>query len=88
MRAAAASPLAAALAPYASGPGELTAEASGFLGGLLTGLFNVNMWGFTGGLVGFPSFVNPAGIDGSFTASVSIMGSDPKVRAGAVDVVR
>ncbi|KAM8797851.1 membrane-associated phosphatidylinositol transfer protein 2 isoform 2-T2 [Eudromia elegans] len=27
-------------------------------------------------------------IDGSFAASVSIMGSDPKVRAGAVDVVR
>ena len=27
-------------------------------------------------------------IDGSFTASVSIMGKDPKVRAGAVDVVR
>ncbi|XP_076472985.1 protein retinal degeneration B-like [Babylonia areolata] len=27
-------------------------------------------------------------IDGSFTASVSIMGTDPKVRAGAVDVVR
>ncbi|XP_069713314.1 membrane-associated phosphatidylinositol transfer protein 1 isoform X1 [Phaenicophaeus curvirostris] len=27
-------------------------------------------------------------IDGSFTASVSIMGGDPKVRAGAVDVVR
>eukprot|EP00058_Branchiostoma_floridae_P005248 XP_002590736.1 hypothetical protein BRAFLDRAFT_78151 [Branchiostoma floridae] len=26
-------------------------------------------------------------IDGSFTASVSIMGKDPKVRAGAVDVV-
>ncbi|GAA1090578.1 bifunctional nitrate reductase/sulfite reductase flavoprotein subunit alpha [Tsukamurella strandjordii] len=33
-----ASPLAAALAPYTSGPGELSAEASGFLGGLLTGL--------------------------------------------------
>ncbi|KXO92363.1 reductase [Tsukamurella pulmonis] len=33
-----ASPLAAALAPYASGPGELSAEASGYLGGLLTGL--------------------------------------------------
>ncbi|TWS22741.1 molybdopterin-dependent oxidoreductase [Tsukamurella sputi] len=32
------SPLAAALAPYASGPGELSAEASGYLGGLLTGL--------------------------------------------------
>ena len=27
-------------------------------------------------------------IDGSFTASVSIMGKDPKVRAGAVDIVR
>uniref|UniRef100_H2Y8N2 DDHD domain-containing protein n=1 Tax=Ciona savignyi TaxID=51511 RepID=H2Y8N2_CIOSA len=27
-------------------------------------------------------------IDGSFTASMSIMGSDPKVRPGAVDVVR
>ena len=27
-------------------------------------------------------------IDGSFTASVSITGTDPKVRAGAVDVVR
>ncbi|WP_019203708.1 bifunctional nitrate reductase/sulfite reductase flavoprotein subunit alpha [Tsukamurella sp. 1534] len=33
-----ASPLAAALAPYVSGPGELSAEASGYLGGLLTGL--------------------------------------------------
>lgn len=27
-------------------------------------------------------------IDGSFAASVSIRGKDPKVRAGAVDVVR
>lgn len=27
-------------------------------------------------------------IDGSFTASVSVTGKDPKVRAGAVDVVR
>ena len=27
-------------------------------------------------------------IDGSFTASMSIMGKDPKVKAGAVDVVR
>lgn len=27
-------------------------------------------------------------IDGSFAASVSIMGSDPKVQPGAVDVVR
>ncbi|BDH56627.1 bifunctional reductase [Tsukamurella sp. PLM1] len=31
-------PLAAALAPYVSGPGELSAEASGYLGGLLAGL--------------------------------------------------
>lgn len=27
-------------------------------------------------------------IDGSFTASMSVTGRDPKVRAGAVDVVR
>ena len=27
-------------------------------------------------------------IDGSFTASMSVTGKDPKVRAGAVDVVR
>ena len=44
----------------------ITASLGGAVGGLLTGLFNVNMWGFTGAFVGFPSFVNPAGIDGSF----------------------
>lgn len=27
-------------------------------------------------------------IDGSFTASMSVSGKDPKVRAGAVDIVR
>lgn len=27
-------------------------------------------------------------VDGSFTASVSVTGKDPKVRAGAVDIVR
>lgn len=27
-------------------------------------------------------------IDGSFTASMSVTGRDPRVRAGAVDVVR
>jgi hypothetical protein len=27
-------------------------------------------------------------IDGSFTASMSVTGRDPKVRAGAVDIVR
>lgn len=45
----------------------ITASIGGAVGGLLTGLFNVNMWGFTGAFVGFPSFVNPKGIDGSFT---------------------
>ncbi|WP_371174463.1 glucose PTS transporter subunit IIA [Buchananella felis] len=45
----------------------ITASLGGAVGGLLTGLFNVNMWGFTGAFVGFPSFVNPAGLDGSFT---------------------
>ena len=37
----------------------------GAVGGFLTGLFNVNMWGFTGSLIGFFSFLNPDGIDGS-----------------------
>lgn len=44
----------------------ITASLGGAVGGLLTGLFDVNMYGFTGAFVGFPSFVNPAGIDGSF----------------------
>lgn len=45
----------------------ITASAGGAVGGLLTGLFDVNMYGFTGAFVGFPSFVNPAGLDHSFT---------------------
>ena len=45
----------------------ITASIGGAVGGLLTGLLNVNMWGFTGGFVGFPSFVNPEGMDASFT---------------------
>ena len=44
----------------------ITASIGGAVGGLLTGLFDVNMYGFTGAFVGFPSFVNPAGIDHSF----------------------
>lgn len=44
----------------------LTASIGGAAGGLVTGLFDVNMWGFTGAFVGFPSFVNPEGIDSSF----------------------
>lgn len=31
------------------------------VGGLITGLMKVNMWGFTGSLIGFSSFVNPDG---------------------------
>ena len=45
----------------------ITASVGGAVGGLLTGLLNVNMWGFTGAFVGFPSFVNPKGMDSSFT---------------------
>ncbi|MDO4243160.1 MAG: glucose PTS transporter subunit IIA [Actinomyces sp.] len=45
----------------------ITASLGGAVGGLLTGLFDVNMWGFTGAIVGFPSFVNPEGMDSSFT---------------------
>ncbi|MDO5063504.1 MAG: glucose PTS transporter subunit IIA [Actinomyces bowdenii] len=45
----------------------ITASLGGAAGGLLTGLLNVNMYGFTGGFVGFPSFVNPEGLDAGFT---------------------
>lgn len=44
----------------------IMASIGGAAGGLLTGLFNVNMYGFTGAVVGFPSFVNPDGIDAGF----------------------
>lgn len=37
------------------------------VGGFITGLLHVNMWGFAGSLIGFPSFINPkTGIDASF----------------------
>lgn len=45
----------------------ITASIGGAVGGLLTGLLDVNMYGFTGAFVGFPSFVNPDGIDAGFT---------------------
>ena len=44
-----------------------TANIGGAVGGFLTGLFHVDMWGFAGSLIGFASFINPAGMDGSFT---------------------
>ena len=44
----------------------IMASIGGAVGGFLTGLMNVNMWGFTGSLIGFTSFVNPDGMDFSF----------------------
>ncbi|OUT06493.1 PTS system beta-glucoside-specific EIIBCA component [Lactiplantibacillus plantarum] len=44
----------------------VTASIGAAVGGFLTGLMNVNMWGFTGSLIGFTSFVNPKGLDFSF----------------------
>lgn len=45
----------------------ITASIGSAVGGFLTGLMRVNMWGFTGSLIGVTSFVNPQkGIDFSF----------------------
>lgn len=44
-----------------------TANIGGAVGGFLTGLLHVDMWGFAGSLIGFASFINPSGIDSSFT---------------------
>ncbi|MFC6322641.1 glucose PTS transporter subunit IIA [Companilactobacillus baiquanensis] len=44
-----------------------TANIGSAIGGLLTGLLHVDMWGFAGSLIGFASFINPKGIDSSFT---------------------
>jgi beta-glucoside specific PTS system component len=44
----------------------LMGSIGGAVGGLVTGLLNVNMWGFTGSIIGFTSFVNPEGVDFSF----------------------
>ena len=44
-----------------------TANIGGAVGGFLTGLFHVDMWGFAGSFIGFASFINPKGIDASFT---------------------
>ena len=43
-----------------------TANLGGAVGGFLTGLLHVDMWGFTGSLIGFTSFINPKGLDNSF----------------------
>ena len=45
----------------------ITASIGAAVGGLVTGLLNVTMYGFAGSFVGFASFINPAGIDHSFT---------------------
>ena len=44
-----------------------TANIGGSVGGFLTGLLHVDMWGFAGSFIGFASFINPSGIDASFT---------------------
>ncbi|PMD67844.1 glucose PTS transporter subunit IIA [Companilactobacillus nuruki] len=44
-----------------------TANIGSAVGGLITGLLHVDMWGFAGSLIGFASFINPKGIDASFT---------------------
>lgn len=44
----------------------ITASIGGSVGGLLTGLFGLNMYGFTGAFVGFPSFVNANAPAGNF----------------------
>lgn len=41
------------------------ANIGGAVGGLIAGLFNLNMYGFTGSLIGFPSFAVPQGQAGS-----------------------
>ncbi|MGR8808411.1 glucose PTS transporter subunit IIA [Leuconostoc citreum] len=41
------------------------ANIGGAVGGLVAGLFNLNMYGFTGSLIGFPSFAVPKGQAGS-----------------------
>ncbi|RRK10636.1 PTS beta-glucoside transporter subunit IIABC [Lactiplantibacillus garii] len=41
----------------------VTASIGGAVGGFLTGLLNVNMWGFAGSLIGVTSFINPKGLD-------------------------
>ncbi|KRN29255.1 beta-glucosides PTS, EIIABC [Lactobacillus selangorensis] len=44
----------------------VTASIGGAVGGFLTGLLHVNMWGFAGSFIGFASFINPKGLDSSF----------------------
>ncbi|GGH64558.1 glucose PTS transporter subunit IIA [Rothia aerolata] len=44
----------------------MLASVGAAVGGFITGLMNVNMWGFVGSLIGFTSFINP---DGGFDNS-------------------
>lgn len=43
----------------------ITASVGGAAGGLVTGLLNINMYGFAGAFTGFASFVDPTGKDTS-----------------------
>ncbi|MCT3035331.1 PTS transporter subunit EIIC [Pediococcus parvulus] len=49
----------------------LTANIGAAAGGLVTGLLNVNMYGFTGSIIGFPSFFTPAKFGGGISNQIN-----------------
>ncbi|GEN95870.1 PTS transporter subunit EIIC [Pediococcus ethanolidurans] len=49
----------------------LTANIGAAAGGLVTGLLNVNMYGFTGSIIGFPSFFTPARFGGGISNEIN-----------------
>ncbi|CAM2782850.1 PTS system, trehalose-specific IIABC component (fragment) [Dellaglioa algida] len=49
----------------------LAANIGGAVGGLVAGLLNVNMYGFTGSLIGFPSFFTPLKFGGGMSNQIN-----------------
>lgn len=49
----------------------VAANIGSAVGGLIIGLLHVNMWSIAGSIIGLPSFINPAGIDGSFWGALA-----------------
>ncbi|WP_412989240.1 PTS transporter subunit EIIC [Pediococcus siamensis] len=49
----------------------LTANIGAAAGGLVTGLLNVNMYGFTGSIIGFPSFFTPLKFGGGMSNQIN-----------------
>ncbi|AMV62930.1 PTS system, trehalose-specific IIB component [Pediococcus damnosus] len=49
----------------------LTASIGAAAGGLVSGLLNVNMYGFTGSIIGFPSFFTPAKFGGGMSNEIN-----------------